>query len=155
MSWPTEKSAAIRVGWMRLGFRRKCCHFQDIQCMINLCAKKSIILNSFELSTEHQHVTYSDGPTAVMCYALCAAYATRDINEHEWKSQSNLGRAASPPLTAENNYATESPLVTMGCLTFILKTVPSPSTTFTPSHKYTHPSTDSTHHPKRIHIRGD
>ena len=30
------------------------------------------------------------------------------------KFQSNFGRAASPPLMAENNYATKSPLVTMG-----------------------------------------
>ena len=31
------------------------------------------------------------------------------------KSQHNLGRASSPPFTAENNYATKSPLVTIGC----------------------------------------
>jgi len=37
------------------------------------------------------------------------------------KSQSNFVRAASPPLTAENNYAAQSPLVTMGCPTFIAK----------------------------------
>ena len=43
------------------------------------------------------------------------------------KSQSNLGKAASPPLTAENNYATKSPLVTMGCPTFTSKTTPFPS----------------------------
>jgi len=34
------------------------------------------------------------------------------------KSQSNLERAASPPFTAEYNYATKSPLVTMGCPIF-------------------------------------
>ena len=43
-----------------------------------------------------------------------------------------MGRAVSPPLTAENNYATKSPLVTMGCLTFT-PTLPLPSTIFTPS----------------------
>ena len=58
------------------------------------------------------------------------------------KSQSNLGRAVSPPLTAENNYATKSPLVTMGCLTFTPKS---------PPHliDYTKPSTDPTQRPKR------
>jgi len=34
------------------------------------------------------------------------------------KSRSNLGTAVSTPLTAENNYATKSPLITMGCPTF-------------------------------------
>ena len=34
------------------------------------------------------------------------------------KSQSNLGRVVSPPLTAENNYVTNPPLVTRGFLTF-------------------------------------
>jgi len=43
------------------------------------------------------------------------------------KSHSNLGGTASPPLTAENNYVTKSPLVTMRCPTF------TPSTIFTPS----------------------
>ena len=48
---------------------------------------------------------------------------------------SNLGRPASPPLTAENNYATKSPLVTMGCpylpskLPFPLRLSPPPSYT--------------------------
>jgi len=37
------------------------------------------------------------------------------------KSQSNLGRAASSPLTSENKNATKSPLVTMGCPTFTPK----------------------------------
>ena len=37
------------------------------------------------------------------------------------KYQSNLGRAASLALTAENNYATESQLVTIGCPTFTPK----------------------------------
>ena len=41
------------------------------------------------------------------------------------KSQSNLGRAASPPLTVENNYATKSALVTIRCLTFTHKNAPS------------------------------
>jgi len=41
------------------------------------------------------------------------------------KSQSNLGRAASPPLTAQNNYTTKSPLVIMGCPTFTPETAPS------------------------------
>ena len=41
-------------------------------------------------------------------------------------------RAASPPLTAENNYATKSPLVTMRCHTFTSKTVHSPTTICTP-----------------------
>jgi len=39
------------------------------------------------------------------------------------KSQSNLERAMSPPLTAENNYATKSPLVTMGCPIFSPSTI--------------------------------
>jgi len=45
------------------------------------------------------------------------------------KSQSSLGRAASPSLKAENNYAaTKSPLVTVGWPTFIHRTAPSPLT---------------------------
>jgi len=40
------------------------------------------------------------------------------------KSQTNMGKAASPSLTAENNYAKKSPLVTMGCPTFTPKTAP-------------------------------
>jgi len=49
------------------------------------------------------------------------------------KSQSNLEKAMSPPLTAENNYATKSPLVTNGCRIFIPKTATSPLTITTPS----------------------
>jgi len=49
------------------------------------------------------------------------------------KSESNLGRAASPPLTAENNYDTKSPLITMERPTFTSKTVLSPSTISTQS----------------------
>ena len=49
------------------------------------------------------------------------------------KSQSNLGRATSPPLMAENNYATKSPLVTMGYLTFTPKTALSPRRSPQPS----------------------
>jgi len=48
------------------------------------------------------------------------------------KSQSNLGRAASPPLTAENNYATKSPLITLKCHTFTPKTALSLSKISTP-----------------------
>jgi len=46
-------------------------------------------------------------------YGRCATY--------DKKSQINLGRASSPPFAAENNYATKSPLVTIGCLTFTTK----------------------------------
>jgi len=42
-------------------------------------------------------------------------------NKKNKKSQSNLGRDASPPLTVKNNYAKKSPLVTMGCPTFTPK----------------------------------
>ena len=49
-----------------------------------------------------------------------------DNNNNNNKSQSNLGRAPSPPLTAENNYATQSPLVTMGRTKFTPKTGPFP-----------------------------
>jgi len=49
-------------------------------------------------------------------------------NDYNKKSQSNLGRAASPPLMSENNYATKSALVTMGCPMCIPKTVPTIST---------------------------
>jgi len=64
-------------------------------------------------------------------------YTTRDIvshiqlwvhsNDYIRKFQSNLERAALPPLTAENNYAMKSLLVTKGCPTFTPKTAPSPS----------------------------
>jgi len=46
---------------------------------------------------------------------------TTNIKKH----QSNLGRASSPPLTAEHNYATKSTSVTMECPTFAPKTAPS------------------------------
>jgi len=36
---------------------------------------------------------------------------TIGVNNNK-KSQNNLGKAASPPLTAVNNYATKSPLTT-------------------------------------------
>jgi len=54
-----------------------------------------------------------------------------------------------PSLMAENNYATKSTVITMGCPTFTLpQTAPSPSTVTTLI-KYTPPLTDPTHHPKR------
>jgi len=59
------------------------------------------------------------------------------------KSESNLGRAASPPLTAENAYATKSPLVAMGCPTFAPK-LPFPFDDF-------HPSVDQPHLPPKRH----
>ena len=46
--------------------------------------------------------------------SMCSAGAMQTQTNNK-KSLSNLGRAASPPLTVENNYATKSPLVTMGC----------------------------------------
>jgi len=46
-------------------------------------------------------------------------------NNLEQEIKSNLGRAASPALKAENNYATNSPLVSMGCYTYTPKTTPS------------------------------
>ena len=49
------------------------------------------------------------------------------------KPKSNLEKATSPPLTEENNYATKSPLVTMGCPIYLPKTSPFPSTISTPS----------------------
>jgi len=54
------------------------------------------------------------------------------------KSQNNLGRAASPPLTAENNYATEPPLAAMRYPTFTSKTAGFPSTISTPSNTRLH-----------------
>ena len=64
--------------------------------------------------------------------------------------QSNLERAASPPLTVENNYATKSRLVTIGCpiyTPFPKITAASPSTISTPSNT---PILDNpTHHAKR------
>ena len=64
------------------------------------------------------------------------------------KSQSNLERASLPPLTAQNNYATKAPIVTMWCPTFTPKTSLPFSQSPSPI-KYTHPSTDPTYHPKR------
>jgi len=55
---------------------------------------------------------------------------------HKKKSQRDLGRAASPPLTAENNYATKFPLVTMRCSIF--NTNCPPSTISTPSNTFIH-----------------
>jgi len=59
------------------------------------------------------------------------------------KSQSNLGRAALQLLTAENNYATKSPLITMGCSTFTPKTAS--SLRRSPPYLIPHLSTDPTH----------
>jgi len=50
-----------------------------------------------------------------MTYLVSLIYTALCHKHKNKKSQSNLGRAASPPVTAENNYATKSPLVTMGC----------------------------------------
>jgi len=58
------------------------------------------------------------------------------------KCQSNLGTAASSPLTQR------IPLVTMGCPTFTTKTASSPSTIST-SFQYTYSSTDPSDHSKR------
>jgi len=71
---------------------------------------------------------------------------------------SNTWMPGPTPLTTPNdssisspvphNYATKSPLVTMGCPKFTHKTATSPSAIITPIW-YTHSSTDPTHHPKR------
>ena len=60
--------------------------------------------------------------------------------------QSNLGRAASPTLTSENNYATMFPLVTKGCPTFTPEIALSPSTISTPCNTPIHRPTP--HRPK-------
>jgi len=60
------------------------------------------------------------------------------------KFQSNFGRVMSPPLMVENNYATRSPSVAMGCPHIYPKTAPSLSTI-----SNTYPSTNPTHHPKQ------
>jgi len=66
-----------------------------------------------------------------------------------------LGPLHSPcPMTAQSvhalprNFATKSPLVTMGRPKFTPKTAPSPSM-ITTKIQYTHSSTDPSHHPKR------
>jgi len=71
-------------------------------------------------------------------HIACGAGMPRGLNNGEKlnkKFQSNLGRAAPPPLIAENNYATKSSLVTVGCPTFtlilplLLRRSPPPSNT--------------------------
>jgi len=61
--------------------------------------------------------------TGIMHTVDDSELSNRYSGEFNKKYQSNLGRAASPPLMAENNYATKSPLVTMGYSTFTLKTL--------------------------------
>jgi len=78
-------------------------------------------------------------------------HRVRHRTNYNEKSKSNLGRDSSPPLTAENNYATKSPLVTVGCPTFT--PITAPSLRRSPPHLYTHPSTDPTHHPNGIEIQ--
>jgi len=51
---------------------------------------------------------------------------------HGCEKEQEMGKTASPLLTAEHNYAPKSPLVTMGCPTFTPK-LPFPSTISTPS----------------------
>ena len=53
-------------------------------------------------------------------------YFRKHYNEEE--SESDLGRATSPLLTAENNYAIKSSLVTLGCPTFTPQNCLFPST---------------------------
>jgi len=67
------------------------------------------------------------------------------------KSQSNLGRAALPPLMAENNYSTKSPLVTMGCPTFTPKT----ALPFRRWPQLIHPSLDRHHLPPQTTSRSN
>jgi len=72
------------------------------------------------------------------------------VLRNKQKSQSKLGSAASPPLTAENNYATKSPFVTMACPTFTPKIAP--SLRRSPSHLI-HPSLDGPHSPPQTASR--
>jgi len=67
------------------------------------------------------------------------------------KSLCNLGRAASPPRTVENNYATKSLLVTVGCPTFT-PNCPFHSTISTPSNT---PSLDRPHSPAQTASRSN
>ena len=73
-------------------------------------------------------------------------------NKNNKKSESNLVRAASPPLTAENNYVTKSPLFTMGCPTL-------PGNLFNPFRRsaphLTHPSLDRPHLPPETAFRSN
>ena len=68
------------------------------------------------------------------------------------KPQSNLGRAASPPLMAKDNCARKSPMVTMGCPTFAPK-LPLPCDGLH-SHLI-HPSLDGPHSPLQTASRSN
>jgi len=61
----------------------------------------------------HQRHRWTDRQTDDMRSQDRALHYSASCSKNK-KSQSNLGRTASPPLTAENDYATKSPLVTMG-----------------------------------------
>ena len=70
------------------------------------------------------------------------------------KLQRNLGRATSPFLTAENDCATKSPLVTVRCPTFAPKTAPSLPIDDLHLHLI-HPSLDQLHPPPRTASRSN
>ena len=84
------------------------------------------------------------------CKSFSSSPAASTSPSTNIKSQSNLGRAASPPLRAENNYATKSPMVIVGCPTFNPKIAASPSTFST---HLTHPSLDRPHSPPQTASR--
>jgi len=67
-----------------------------------------------------QHPITQTGSASERAKALKALINTNNTNTNK-KSQSNLRRAVSSLLIAENNYATKSPLVTLGWCTFTPK----------------------------------
>ena len=77
------------------------------------------------------------------------------INEYKLKQKipKSFGKSHFITLTAENNYAAKSPLVTLGWMLHIYpsppKNCPFPFDNLHPI-KYTHLSTDPTHHSIRI-----
>ena len=87
----------------------------DISTDIKRRADLSAIAGALVLLERGHKVTYA------IDLIYTSATAGVDNNKNK-KSQRNLGRAASPPLTADNSYATKSPLVAMGCPTFTPKT---------------------------------
>jgi len=75
---------------------------------------RSIVTNE-TLRRSFSQITLSN---TYWCHVHLWHYLYNGLMNINKKSQSKLRRAASPPLMAENNYPTKSPLVRMGCPTF-------------------------------------
>ena len=110
---------------LHVRFRCTCCR-NCIHCLVGLYQFQRLSINAIIF--------------LLTLYLIFSGYFCMAMKP--WTSQSNLGRATSPPLMQR------IPLVTMGCSTFTPITAPSPLTVSTPSNTPIHRLTPLTHHPK-------